>query len=322
MSSPAAEAWRSHAFGLEIEGDFPAPGLPPGAPADALPHTRLHVVDPAQIDAGWNAAGATRVMEERFGGPHPERTIDLHPQLGYRLYARHFGLARISADGAAVRCAPPDVAPWRWQRFLVGRVLPWASVLRGREVLHAAAVSLGGRAVAVIGPTGAGKSSLALRLVLGGARFVTDDVLAVDLEGGGVRAHPGAAILSLRSAERAGLTPDERRRLGKFLGHSEKTYVSVARVDRAVPLSAIYFLTAGEAHAAAIEPVTPDARSLLSSTFVLGVQSPRRLVNQLEVCARIAGSVPAFRAAVAPGRDATALAREIERHAAGIPEPA
>lgn len=315
MSRPAPDAWRSHAFGLQIEGSFPAPGLPPGAPAGELPATRLDVVAAEEIDAGWPADEAARVLEEHLGGSRPARTIDHHPEAGYRLYARHFGLARVSADGAEVRCAPPDVAPWRWQRFLVGRVLPWASVLRGREVLHAGAVSIDGRAVAVVGPTGGGKSSLVLRLVLGGARFVTDDVLALDRAEGGLRAHAGAAIVSVRPAEKDRLGGAERRRLGRLLGHSEKSYYEVARVDAPVPLAAIYFLVPGAPDEPPVAPFAVDARTLLGSTFVLGVQTPERLRNQLDVCAELARTVPAFHARVAPGRDAAALAAAIARHA-------
>jgi hypothetical protein len=315
MSRPAPEPWRSHAFGLQIEGSFPAPGLPPGAPAGALPRTRLDVVPAEEIDADWPAADATRVMEERFGGPRPARTIDRHPEAGYRLYARHFGLARLSPDGAHVRCAPPDVAPWRWQRFLVGRVLPWAAVLRGHEVFHAGGVALDDRAIAIVGPTGAGKTSLVLRLVLAGAGFLTDDVLALD---GGLRAHAGAGIVSVRPAEKARLSPAERRRLGRVLGHSDKTYFEVPRTDAALRLAAIYFLTAGEEGDEAIAPFAADARTLLASTFVLGVQSPERLRNQLDVCARLARAVPAYRARVTPGRDAARLADAIRRHAAGV----
>ena len=92
-------------------------------------------------------------------------------------------------------CAPPDDEPWSWQRFLVGRILPWAAVLRGHEAFHASAVAVRGRAAAFVGATGAGKTSLAVQLVARGADFVTDDVLSLSREGDEIRAHAGAAIL-------------------------------------------------------------------------------------------------------------------------------
>ena len=194
--APAALTWRSHVFGLEVEGTFDAPGLPPAAGPPFGPATTVEIVDAAAIDAGWPAAEATRLLEEHFDdGLDAARSIDHAPGSGYRLYARHFGLAHVSEDGSLVRCAPPEDEPWSWQRFLVGRILPLAAVLRGREVFHAAAVTVGGRAIALSAETGVGNSSTTARLVLEGAGFLTDDVLAIDRHDGAFRAHPGASIL-------------------------------------------------------------------------------------------------------------------------------
>src|SRR3954451_25123209 len=195
-------ALRSRAYGLEIESSFEAPGLPPAAGPAQGPKVRMDLISAEAIDADWPAADATRVLEEQFGDGPPARTIDSHPDAGYRLYARHFGLARIGPTGDEVLCAPPDDEPWSWQRFLVGRVLPWAAVLRGYEALHASAVGWAGRAVGFVGETGAGKTSLAVQLLARGMHFFTDDVLAVDRLRGSVRAHPGASIASVRERER------------------------------------------------------------------------------------------------------------------------
>lgn len=315
---PADGRWRARAFGLEIDASFDAPGLPPAHGPAQGPRTRLDLVPSAEIDRGWPAAAAERVLEERFDDGPPARTIDTHPRRGYRLYARHFGLARISPTGARVACAPPDDEAWSWQRFLVGRVLPWAAVLRGHEVFHASAVEIGGAAVAFVGETGAGKTSLAIQLVARGAEFVTDDVLALDRggQGGRLRAHPGAAIASVRPAERAAIAEPTWSGLGSVLGHSGKTYLELPRAGRPLPLAALYFF----AHdgGPAVEPLpSPDPRLLLSSTFVLGVQTPARLLNQLEVCAAISREVPSFRLRVAPGVSAEQLAATVYEHHAG-----
>src|SRR3954471_20671038 len=158
FAAAAREPGRARAFGLEIEASFDAPGLPPASGPARGPVTRLELVPAAEIDRDWPATGTERLLEEHFGEGPPARTIDAHPDAGYRLYARHFGLARISPSGDRVACAPPEDEPWSWQRFLVGRILPWASVLRGREVFHASAVGCAGRAVAFVGDTGAGKT--------------------------------------------------------------------------------------------------------------------------------------------------------------------
>lgn len=46
-------------------------------------------------------------------------------------------------------------------------------------LLHASAVAIGGRAVLITGPSGSGKSDLALRLIDRGARLVSDDYVSL-----------------------------------------------------------------------------------------------------------------------------------------------
>ena len=314
---PAASGrHRVRAFGLEVDASFPVPGLPAAVGAPLGPATTVDLVPDAEVDRDWPAGAADRVLEERFGSDtEPARTIDVHPVAGYRLYARHFGLARISPDGGRVICAPPGPAEWDWQRFLVGRILPWAAVLRGYEAFHASAVAVGGRVVAFVGPTGAGKTSLALRLVADGGEFVTDDVLAVDLRDGEPHGHPGAGIASVRPSERESIPSEVWGGLGSVLGESGKTYLALPRAEGPRPLAAVYFLRTGEG--AAIEPMAgPDPRLLLASTFVLGVQTPGRLRNQLDVCAAIATAVPAFGLCVTAGLDSAGLARAVAEHLA------
>ena len=311
-----AHGGRRHfrAFGLEIDAGFDAPGL---TAAEGQPNgrpVRMDLAAPAEIDNDWPAHDARRVLEEHFDDDEPPaRTIDVHPEMGYRLYARHFGLARISPSGAEVLCAPPDDEPWSWQRFLVGRVLPWAAVLRGYEVLHAAALGWQERAIAIVGETGMGKTSLAVQLVMRGMDFFSDDVLALERDGDEIVAHPGAGIASIRDAERDAMPVERWARLGKVLGHSGKTYLEIGRATRPLPLGALYFLTRGDTPS--IEPVgRVDPRLLLASTFVLGVQTPDRLLNQLETCSAIARAVPIFRLTTAPHVDAAGTAEMLHDH--------
>src|SRR5690349_6882770 len=84
---------RTRALGLEIESPFEAPGRPPATGPARGPHVRMDLVAPETIDSDWPAAEAKRVVEEHFGDGPPARTIDSHPEAGYRLYALHFGLA-------------------------------------------------------------------------------------------------------------------------------------------------------------------------------------------------------------------------------------
>lgn len=315
LASPAH--WCAAAFGIAIEGSFEAPGLRPGdVPADA-PRTRVEIVEAGEIERRWAPGRATRLLEERFGDdPVAARSIDHLAGAGYRLYARHFGLAWVDEDGGRVLCAPPADEPWSWQRFLVGRTLPWTAVLLGREIFHAGAVAIGGRAFALIGASGAGKSSLVAQLLLRGAGFVSDDVLAI---GEDLLAHPGSGILCMRHAERAAMGGAALARVGRLLGDSGKLYVEVEREPGPLPLGGFYFVARGERGGPAIEPLqAPDFRLLLGSTFNESIQSPARLRRQFELCAELAARVPMATVNVRPGVTAAALAEAVHAHAEAL----
>ncbi|MCB9949102.1 MAG: HPr kinase/phosphatase C-terminal domain-containing protein [Rhodospirillaceae bacterium] len=69
------------------------------------------------------------------------------------------------------------------------------------DTIHATCVALDGRGVVLRGPSGSGKSDLALRLIDGGAVLVADDRVIVTVDGGRVRAHapdPLRGLLEVR----------------------------------------------------------------------------------------------------------------------------
>jgi serine kinase of HPr protein (carbohydrate metabolism regulator) len=62
------------------------------------------------------------------------------------------------------------------------------------ETLHATTVAINGRALMLTGPSGSGKSDLALRLIDRGATLVSDDYTLVEKAGREVLASPPATI--------------------------------------------------------------------------------------------------------------------------------
>jgi hypothetical protein len=320
----AATSWTARAFGLELVGDFDAPGLPASTTADGRLTTRLHLVDSDGLAAAWDPAGAERVNEWRYPDGRAFFTIDSHPELGFRIAARRYGRFIIAPDGGEVLCAPYKVRAWSWQRLLITRVLPIAATLRGVEVLHASAVRLADAAVAVSGPSGLGKSSLAMQLYFRhGAPFMTDDLLGLEVDGDGVIAHPGFSIVSLRPAERRLLTREEAGRLGDIVSRGNKTHYALDREPGPLPLKAMYFLERDDAAGGPLieRMAAPDPLLLLASTFVLMVRTPERLRRQLDLCAAIADRVPIFRLRIAPGVGARETAAELDEHVRAL-EPA
>jgi hypothetical protein len=299
------------ALALDCETELPA--LPELAGAAQGP-TRVRLADGEALP--WPAGEGERIVQEDEPGSPLERFAERHPQAGHRLYAAGFGEAVISADGRLVTGTPREQVPGRFERLLVGRVLPWTALVRGLEVFHAAAVTIDGRALVLIGQTGAGKTSLALRLLLSGAGFLTDDVLAVDRGPDGQPcAYAGARVAGLRAPEQERLAAAERDALGPLRVLDGKAYATLVPAPAPAPLGAVFFLTRPTADARRgplVERLElPAAELLLSSTFVLSVRTPARLANLLELCADIAASVPQYRVRIGSGSDSARTAEAI-----------
>ena len=133
---------------------------------------------------------------------------------GYALYSRDDGShfyrfhdyvdIEIRRDLTTLRCqfvegAAREVLPV----ILTGHVLATLLLLQGELVLHASAVERSGRAIAFVGNSGGGKSTLAAMACLAGARLVTDDVLRVEADGRGFACYRGARSLRLRTTSKA-----------------------------------------------------------------------------------------------------------------------
>lgn len=307
---------RSHAFGLDVCSEIELVGLPAAeAPRQPPTATRIELVAPDRPDPRRRADGELVRIVHR---PDGEMSLSVHfHDDGYLLSLPGVGGYRVSADGLEVTCFPEHgVSDWWWQRALANQVLPLAATVRGLEVLHAGAVAIDGRAIALVGHPGAGKSSTTLNLILQGATFFTDDALAIERNAGAILAHPGAGVSNFPRTERE-LMRDEAGRLGDIVGGEDafKALLAIEREPTPLPLGGLYFLRRGQPGAEArIEPVEkPDPTLLLGSTYVLSVRSPERLANQLDLCASIAARVPIFDLlipATVPARDSAAAVLE------------
>jgi hypothetical protein len=320
--------WRNHGFGLALESSFALAGCPPGAAALERPRVGIGLADRADLATALPPEGTAMIARYLDQAGRSRARLRSHPVDGYLLNAPGYGLFHISRAGDEVRCAPTSVAPWRWQRSLLGEVLPFVSALRGLEALHASAVvpGAGNPAIAVAGPSGRGKSSIAVELLLKGATLLADDVLAVEPGAGGVVAHPAMGLLSLRRTAGGRLDPSKLEGLGDRVGADNGSIrMAVRRAEEPVRLGAMYFLEPlrgpGQVRpkpgpVRLKEVLPPDPRLLLGSTFNIALRTPERLRNQLEACAAIAGSVRMVRVGLPSAVDFSVVARRILADAA------
>lgn len=303
--------WHGAAFGLNLTGDFPAPGLADRAAGGSrTPETAIALVEHRALDPG----PATVLYQH----PLPEGTFSIGQHRSGWYVADHpfYGRYGVAADAGRIECAPEDLPDWLWQRFLVGQILPLAALLHGREPLHASGVVLDGGAVLLMGASGAGKSSVALQLAARSGTFLADDVSALEVSSGGVLAHPGAALVSLEAKEIERVPACVRlKRLGESDG--EVRLQVAARARRPVPVRSVYVLNR-RAHADKLRilPREQDGpRLLLGATFNAYLRTPERLARQLDVCAGLADSASLREVSIPPRSNAADVARAIEADA-------
>lgn len=127
----------------------------------------------------------------RFGDTGQEYVVDFPTLAEFR----------ITRDATLV-CGrlQPGVPEFTGRHLLLNQILPLALSRRGRLVLHAGAVAIGGEVFAFIGPTGSGKSTLVAACANAGAEVVADDSVVISLDGDRWMAWPSYPAIRLWSS--------------------------------------------------------------------------------------------------------------------------
>jgi len=305
-------AWSGTAFGIDLTGDFAAPGIDVsragGRPGRS---TRLRLADASAMEHAFPLADARTLYEHDLAGTR--YSIHQHDEHGFLLCNDFYGRYRVTASGSEVDCAPRDLPDWLWQRFLVGQVLPLAALLQGLEVMHASSVAIDGQALLFLGSSGAGKTSVALQLAGRGATLLSDDVTAIEIDGGSVLAHPGASLSSIDADVVAGLpgAASRRRVLGVSEGEARLLVEGVG--EQPYPVAAVYVLTrSADARRLSFETLDVDpAVVLLGGTFNAYHRDSERLLTQLEACAALAETTTLRRVEIPSSVDAATVAGAI-----------
>jgi hypothetical protein len=218
-------------------------------------------------------------------------------------YARWIGVGEflVSSDGRRIICRQFEIATTEsFQVYLLGQAISFALVKSGFEPLHATVVIAHGEAVAFLGASGFGKSSLAACFLHAGHQILTDDLLLLKSIGDRIFAYPGPPRLKL--------FPKMARR---FLGdattgvpmnpETEKLIVPLNKQRRCFgpfPLKAVYTLAGphevSRKQTIRFEPLSPRQAfvELLKNTFNSRILDASRLKRQLDENARLVSLVP------------------------------
>jgi hypothetical protein len=170
-------------------------------------------------------------------------------------------------------------------------------LMQGIEPLHATAVVVGRGAIAFLGDSGYGKSSLGASFVRENYPLLTDDVLVLERRGQDLLAYPGMPRIKLYPEMCGNMfhgcegTPMTRSTPKTIFALSAQQHQASS-----IPLQVLYFLSPPENDSRKVTLRRISERraflSVLKNTFNDILVSPVRLKRQFEFAASIAAHVP------------------------------
>jgi hypothetical protein len=313
-------------FGLRLHASEPIPGLvpterfdsadvevyldaiPEGAREGSAPNETLVFTSSILLESGeptsriWKSTARSLFRLEYFDGV--ECWVDSKGQSVWATWSESS-----SREDAAT--------------YLLGPVLGFVLRRRGVICVHASAVAIGNRAVALVGGAGAGKSTTAAALARRGHAVISDDIVAL-AEGDGtfviLPAYPylclwpdSVAMLYGSGKSLPPLTPNFDKRQLALVENS------LSFEARSLPLGAVYLLGERSEEDRAPFLETPAARdclmSLIANTYANLSETEMR-AREFECLGRVVASIAVLR--LRPHRDGARMDRLcelIEHHA-------
>ena len=218
-------------------------------------------------------------------------------QCGEEVVGRFYGLADFEIDrtGRRVTYYRDPAAPDLVAILIAGSLVAYLLSAAGRLVLHASAVEVDGSALAFVGFSGQGKTTVATLLCAEGYPLVADDLLPVDPGLEGVTCAPVGIELRVRekveallqrfsSGEVRGRTVDDRRAVAPLVTSAERLPLAALVMpwpDRAASSVSARRLPPGEA-----------ALLLARCQRIEGWTAPSQLHAQFKSISAVVASVP------------------------------
>ena len=214
---------------------------------------------------------------------------------GYLL--RFPGIAdfEVDANGGSIRCRPvPDVSQTTVEHLYLNQVVPLALSKQGYLVFHSSAVEIDGVAVAFMGRSGRGKSTLAGLLASEGHRVVADDGMQVEVDGEDFRALPSHPSLRLWDDSRQALFGADAT-VGPRAEYSSKTRLLAGGAFEfcrtALLLRNVYFLGEGTTEEASFLTMSSSEAlvELVKHSFLLDREASRDIAVHFDQVSRLVG---------------------------------
>lgn len=206
---------------------------------------------------------------------------------------------QVSTDGLEVVQYPaPGISESTLEHLFLNQVLPLAQSLQGELIFHASAVSLDMGAVAFLGQSGQGKSTLAASFAASGQAFLTDDGLRLERRSDGYWVRPSHPSIRLWSDSRDALIHADAV-LSPPVQFTQKSRIlsdeQLAACREPMPLRRMYFLGEGAPDDVVIEPMTPREAlfGLVNHSFMLDTSTAKVLARHFDALSQMA-SLPIF----------------------------
>jgi len=206
----------------------------------------------------------------------------------------------VSADGKEVTAHPtPDADEVTVEHLYINQLVPLALSRQGRPAFHASVVAISSGAVAFLGKSGMGKSTLATSYALGDAAFLTDDSLLIEETDEGCNALPSHASLRLWEDSVGALVGDDHPE-ASAISYSTKARLlagdALRHTNESRPLLAAYLLEQEGKPDVTIRPLTGQDRQMawLSNSFLLDIEDRDLLAQHFDWTHRISAVVPTF----------------------------
>lgn len=221
---------------------------------------------------------------------------------GYLIRFPDFADYEIDSQGTVARCFPvPGVAVQTLWHLFHNQVLPLALSHQGNLVFHGSAVEVGQGAIAFLGASGKGKSTLAASFASNGFPFLTDDGLLLESSSAaGWLAMPSQPSIrlwedsqhALVGADAPAAPPLEFTSKGRFLSNE-----MLVHSDQPKTLKCIYFLGDGSAAHSTFERLSLSSAliELVKHSFLLDIDERQMLATHFGELSALVAEVPCVR---------------------------
>jgi len=200
----------------------------------------------------------------------------------------------LTEDGTSVTVYPvPGVSDETIEHLYRNVITPLALSRQHKLVLHGSAVAVDDHAIAFIGESGRGKSTLAAEFATSGYSFLTDDGLQIEAAEDTFLVHPSHPSIRLWDDSRKALIPEETE-IAPQIDYTPKARLladeRVAFCKEARQLKYLYFLGEENSETISITPVTGQKviANLAKNSFLLDMEEKEMLAHQFGQLAALA----------------------------------